>query len=80
MLFIAALFHDIGKGRGGDHSEIGAREVRRFCRQHGVAREDAKLIEFLVREHLTMSRGAEAGPVRPRRHHRLCPARGQRAP
>lgn len=59
ILYIAALFHDIGKGRGGDHSQIGAVEVRRFCRQHGVAREDAKLVEFLVSEHLTMSRIAQ---------------------
>ncbi|WP_026436123.1 [protein-PII] uridylyltransferase [Acidovorax sp. JHL-9] len=59
ILYIAALFHDIGKGRGGDHSLVGATEVRRFCRQHGVAREDARLIEFLVREHLTMSTVAQ---------------------
>ena len=59
ILYIAALFHDIGKGRGGDHSQIGAVEVRRFCRQHGVAREDAKLVEFLVSEHLSMSRIAQ---------------------
>ena len=59
ILYVAALFHDIGKGRGGDHSQIGAMEVRRFCRQHGVDREDARLIEFLVREHLTMSTVAQ---------------------
>ncbi|RQO80801.1 [protein-PII] uridylyltransferase [Acidovorax sp. FJL06] len=59
ILYVAALFHDIGKGRGGDHSQIGAEEVRRFCRQHGVDRDDAKLIEFLVREHLTMSTVAQ---------------------
>ena len=59
VLFTAALFHDIGKGRGGDHSQIGAVEARRFCRQHGVAREDTRLIEFLVREHLTMSNVAQ---------------------
>ncbi len=59
ILYIAALFHDIGKGRGGDHSQIGAQEVRRFCRQHGVALDDARLIEFLVSEHLTMSRIAQ---------------------
>lgn len=59
ILYIAALFHDIGKGRGGDHSQIGAMEVRRFCRQHGVDREDAQLIEFLVSEHLSMSRIAQ---------------------
>jgi [protein-PII] uridylyltransferase len=59
ILYIAALFHDIAKGRGGDHSELGAREVRRFCREHGIGRDDARLIEFLVREHLTMSRVAQ---------------------
>ena len=59
VLFVAALFHDIGKGRGGDHSQIGAIEARRFCRQHGVARDDTQLIEFLVREHLTMSNVAQ---------------------
>ena len=59
ILYTAALFHDIAKGRGGDHSQLGAVEVRRFCREHGVGREDAKLIEFLVSEHLTMSRIAQ---------------------
>ncbi|WP_088957188.1 [protein-PII] uridylyltransferase [Variovorax sp. HW608] len=59
VLYIAALFHDIAKGRGGDHSTLGARDVRRFCRQHEIAREDAKLIEFLVAEHLVMSQVAQ---------------------
>ena len=59
ILYTAALFHDIAKGRGGDHSELGAREVRRFCRQHGIEPDDCKLIEFLVREHLAMSRVAQ---------------------
>ncbi len=59
ILYIAALFHDIGKGRGGDHSLIGAQELRRFCRQHGVTGADAQLAEFLVREHLTMSQVAQ---------------------
>jgi len=59
ILYAAALFHDIAKGRGGDHSELGARDVRTFCRQHGIGREDARLIEFLVNEHLTMSRLAQ---------------------
>ena len=59
ILYIAALFHDIAKGRGGDHSELGCTDVRLFCRQHGIAIEDAKLAEFLVREHLTMSRVAQ---------------------
>ena len=59
ILYIAALFHDIAKGRGGDHSDLGRKDVRVFCRQHGIAAEDAKLIEFLVGEHLTMSRIAQ---------------------
>ncbi len=59
LLYTAALFHDIAKGRGGDHSELGVVEVRRFCREHGVASDDARLIELLVREHLTMSRIAQ---------------------
>ncbi|MBU1443582.1 MAG: [protein-PII] uridylyltransferase [Gammaproteobacteria bacterium] len=59
VLYVAALFHDIAKGRGGDHSELGARDVRRFCRQHEIEREDARLIEFLVAEHLVMSQIAQ---------------------
>ncbi len=59
ILYTAALFHDIAKGRGGDHSELGCKDVRTFCRQHGIATEDAQLIEFLVGEHLSMSRIAQ---------------------
>jgi [protein-PII] uridylyltransferase len=59
LLYVAALFHDIAKGRGGDHSELGKAEVRRFCKEHGIDAEDAKLIEFVVGEHLTMSRIAQ---------------------
>jgi [protein-PII] uridylyltransferase len=59
ILYVAALFHDIAKGRGGDHSALGARDVRLFCRQHAIDPEDCKLIEFLVREHLAMSRIAQ---------------------
>jgi [protein-PII] uridylyltransferase len=59
ILYIAALFHDIAKGRGGDHSELGAHDARVFCRQHGIAREDSQLIEFLVTHHLAMSQVAQ---------------------
>ena len=59
LLYVAALFHDVAKGRGGDHSVLGAAEARRFCRDHGVSREDSALIEFLVLQHLTMTRIAQ---------------------
>ncbi len=59
LLYIAALFHDVAKGRGGDHSELGVAEVRRFCKDHGVSQEDSRLVEFVVGEHLTMSRVAQ---------------------
>ena len=59
VLYIAALFHDIAKGRGGDHSELGAHDARVFCRQHGIAREDSRLVEFLVAQHLSMSHIAQ---------------------
>ncbi|MBV8500785.1 MAG: [protein-PII] uridylyltransferase [Paucibacter sp.] len=59
LLYIAALFHDVAKGRGGDHSELGAVEARRFCREHGLSKTDAEMVVFLVREHLTLSRVAQ---------------------
>ena len=59
VLYAAALFHDVAKGRGGDHSVLGGAEVRRFCREHPIAPDDARLIEFLVRHHLTMSHIAQ---------------------
>jgi len=54
-LFVAALFHDIAKGRGGDHSRLGMADALRFCRAHGIAEPDTVLIAFLVEHHLTMS-------------------------
>lgn len=59
LLYAAALFHDIAKGRGGDHSQLGRQEVRKFCREHSVGVADAELIEFLVSEHLSMSHIAQ---------------------
>jgi len=59
LLYIAALFHDVAKGRGGDHSELGGDEARRFCRDHGLDKADTELVVFLVREHLSMSRVAQ---------------------
>ncbi|OVZ62164.1 [protein-PII] uridylyltransferase [Pigmentiphaga sp. NML080357] len=59
ILYVAALFHDIAKGRGGDHSELGAAEARKFARDHGLDKADAELLEFLVRQHLTLSSVAQ---------------------
>ncbi|GAB7543948.1 [protein-PII] uridylyltransferase [Cupriavidus sp. CuC1] len=59
VLWVAALFHDIAKGRGGDHSKLGTADARRFCKQHGIEREDADLIAWLVEHHLTMSHVAQ---------------------
>jgi [protein-PII] uridylyltransferase len=59
LLYVAALYHDIAKGRGGDHSELGMRDARAFCRRHGLAREDGELVAFLVEHHLSMSATAQ---------------------
>ena len=55
LLILAAIFHDIGKGRGGDHSEIGAVEAYNFCIEHGLSKPEAKLVSWLVKSHLLMS-------------------------
>jgi [protein-PII] uridylyltransferase len=59
VLYIAALFHDIGKGRGGDHSSLGESIAWDFCQQHELPAHDAKLVTWLVRNHLLMSMTAQ---------------------
>ncbi|SBT05237.1 Bifunctional uridylyltransferase/uridylyl-removing enzyme (Includes: (Protein-PII) uridylyltransferase; (Protein-PII)-UMP uridylyl-removing enzyme) [Candidatus Accumulibacter aalborgensis] len=81
VLYVAALFHDIAKGRGGDHSELGAVDAAAFCVDHGIDEDDSELIVWLVRQHLLMSSvaqkqdiadpdviGAFAAQVRDERH------------
>ncbi len=59
LLYVAALFHDIAKGRGGDHSKLGVADATQFCQDHGMSAEDTELVAFLVENHLTMSQVAQ---------------------
>jgi len=58
-LYLAGLFHDVAKGRGGDHSVLGERDAVQFCRHHGMSDYDARFVGWLVRHHLLMSHTAQ---------------------
>ena len=59
LIYLAGLYHDIGKGRGGDHSELGAVDAEAFCARHQLPNWDSKLIVWLVQHHLMMSTTAQ---------------------
>lgn len=63
LLYLAGLYHDIAKGRGGDHSELGADEAREFCLHHRLSKWDANLVAWLVKNHLLMSVTAQKKDV-----------------
>ena len=59
LLYVGALFHDIAKGRGGDHSKLGTVDAARFCHEHGLGQAETELVVFLVENHLNMSQVAQ---------------------
>jgi [protein-PII] uridylyltransferase len=64
LVYLAGLFHDIAKGRGGDHSELGAVDAEAFCLEQGLSRYDARLVAWLVRHHLIFSITAQKKDIK----------------
>ena len=59
VLYVAGLFHDIAKGRGGDHAQLGKKDARTFCKHHQLSRDDTELVVWLVEQHLNLSATAQ---------------------
>jgi [protein-PII] uridylyltransferase len=59
LVYLGGLFHDIAKGRGGDHSELGAVDAEAFCLEHGIGKPEARLVAWLVQHHLILSSTAQ---------------------
>ncbi|WP_286266442.1 [protein-PII] uridylyltransferase [Thalassotalea atypica] len=55
VLYLAGIFHDIAKGRGGDHAKLGAVDALDFCKVHNINDHDGRMVSWLVEQHLTMS-------------------------
>ncbi|MDX2369340.1 MAG: [protein-PII] uridylyltransferase [Colwellia sp.] len=55
VLYLAGIFHDIAKGRGGDHAKLGAVDALIFCQSHQMSKHDSNMVAWLVETHLLMS-------------------------
>ena len=64
LVYLAGLFHDIAKGRGGDHSELGAVDAESFCLEQGLSPYDARVVAWLVRHHLALSLTAQKKDIK----------------
>ncbi|MGI9264202.1 MAG: [protein-PII] uridylyltransferase, partial [Gammaproteobacteria bacterium] len=64
LVYLAGLFHDIAKGRGGDHSELGAVDAESFCLEQGLSAYDARVVAWLVRNHLALSLTAQKKDIK----------------